>query len=155
MYSGNGSLQLPLYRNNAQRFNCSMDTRNDLDKPGISSYDTSWDKWRTEQVQTITQILSTVFKVEDEARQMKAPSRLLRRSSMDSPEDQAEIRKKLTQIRQQISEYEDVLKLGLKRVDNALEKIEPVKVEKAPEPQTQKISAVRQLINKFKNSFSR
>lgn len=118
-----------------------MDTRDDI---------TSWDKWRTEQVQTITQILSTVFKAEDEARQMQAPSRLLRRSSLDSPEAEAEIREKLTQIRQQISEYEEMLKLGLKRVDNALEKIEPAKLEAIQELPIQKISTLRRLINKFK-----
>jgi septation ring formation regulator EzrA len=119
-----------------------MDTRNDI---------TSWDKWKTEQVQTITQILSTVFKVEDEAQQMQAPSRLLRRSSKDSPEAEAEIREKLTQIRKQISEYEEMLKIGLKRVDTALEKIEPVKANTKPQPSIQKIS----FFGKLKALFSR
>lgn len=101
----------------------------------MDKYDASWDKWRSEQVQTITQILSNVFKVEDEARQMQAPSRLLRRSSLDSPEAEAEIRRKLGQIRQQISEYEEVLRLGRQRVDKALKKIDPVEPEKTPEPE--------------------
>jgi hypothetical protein len=127
-----------------------MDTHHDNDKPGISSYDASWDQWRTDQVQTITQILSTVFKVEDEARQMQAPSRLLRRSSMNSPETEAEIRKKLTQIRQQISEYEEMLKLGLKRVDNALEKIEPVKQKSMPQPPPLKKSFLQSFLSRCK-----
>lgn len=93
----------------------------------------AWNKWRTEQVHTITQILTNVFKIEDEARQMKAPSRLLRRSSIDSPEAEAEVRKKLNQIRQQISEYEEMLKIGMQRVNKALEKIEPVSLQKIPE----------------------
>ncbi len=103
-----------------------MDTPDSTDKP-------AWDNWRTEQVRTITQILTNVFKVEDEARQMKAPSRLLRRSSIDSPEAEAEVRQKLNQIRQQISEYEEMLKLGMQRVNKALEKIEPVSLQKPPE----------------------
>src|SRR5574342_1134716 len=134
-----------LYRNRLRRFNGSMDTREDPDKPDISFYDASWDKWRTEQVQTITHILSSVFKVEDEARQMQAPSRLLRRSSIDSPEAEAEVRNKLTQIRRQISEYEEMLRLGLQRIDNALEKIEPSKQETIPEPAIQKNSILRRL----------
>ncbi len=126
-----------------QGFNCNMD-----------KYDASWDKWRTEQVQTITQILSNVFKVEDEARQMQAPSRLLRRSSIDSPEAEAEIRDKLNLIRKQISEYEDMLKLGLKRIDTALEKIDPPKPEIVPEPSIQKISGLTKLIQKLRSIFS-
>ncbi|MGH2613105.1 MAG: hypothetical protein ACRDFB_08685 [Rhabdochlamydiaceae bacterium] len=128
------------------------------DKLDVSSYDASWDKWRTEQVQTITQILSTVFKVEDEARQMQAPSRLLRRSSMDSPEAEAEIHKKLTQIRQQISEYEAMLKLGLKRVDNALEKIEPLQYTRpkiTPEISIKPVSRFKRLIEKLKLLFTK
>jgi hypothetical protein len=131
-----------------------MDTRNASDKPDISSYDASWEKWRMEQVQTITHILSTVFKVEDEARQMEAPSRLLRRSSIASPEDEAAIRKKLTQIRQQISEYEVILKMGLQRVDKALEKIEPLKPSIVPAIPLKKISKLGHLIKKFKTLFS-
>lgn len=103
-----------------------MDTPDSTDK-------SAWNKWRTEQVHTITQILTNVFKIEDEARQMKAPSRLLRRSSMDSPEAEAEVRQKLNQIRQQISEYEEMLKIGMQRVNKALENIEPVSLQKAPE----------------------
>lgn len=122
-----------------QGFNCNMD-----------KYDASWDKWRTEQVQTITQILSNVFNVEDEARQMQAPSRLLRRSSIDSPEAEAEMRDKLNLIRKQISEYEEMLKLGLKRIDTALEKIDPPKPEIAPEPSIKKDSILKRIINKFK-----
>lgn len=116
-------------------------------KPDISSYDASWDEWRTEQVHTITQILTTVFKVEDEARQMQEPSRLLRRSSIASPEDEAAIRQKLTLIRKQMSEYEEMLKLGLKRVDHALEKIEPVKVE---QPSVQEKSRFTRIFDKLK-----
>ncbi|MGD0665283.1 MAG: hypothetical protein ABSA17_06090 [Rhabdochlamydiaceae bacterium] len=116
----------------------------------MDKYDASWDKWRTEQVQTITQILSNVFKVEDEARQMQAPSRLLRRSSIDSPEAEAEIRDKLNLIREQISEYEEMLKLGLKRIDTALEKIDPPKPEIVPEPSIKKVSILKRIINKFK-----
>ena len=120
-----------------------METTDPSDKP-------TWDNWRTEQVRTITQILSNVFKVEDEARQMKAPSRLLRRSSIDSPEAEIEIRQKLNQIRQQISEYEEVLKFGMKRVNNALEKIEPVSLQKKPE-----ISKKQTVLQKLKSFFFR
>jgi hypothetical protein len=120
----------------------------------MDKYDASWDKWRTEQVQTITQILSNVFKVEDEARQMQAPSRLLRRSSIDSPEAEAEMRDKLNLIRKQISEYEEMLKLGLKRIDTALEKIDPPKPEVAPEPSIQKVSGLTKLIQKLRSIFS-
>lgn len=120
-----------------------MDTPDHNDKP-------AWDSWRTEQVRTITQILSNVFKVEDEARQMKAPSRLLRRSSIDSPEAEAEIRQKLNQIRQQISEYEEMLKLGLQRVNNALEKIEPVHLQPLPE-----VPKAPSLLKKLKLFFFR
>lgn len=120
--------------------------RDGVEKPDISSYDTSWDNWRTEQVQTITQILSTVFKVEDEARHVNAPSRLLRCSSAGSPEAEAEIRKKLTQIRTQISEYEELLKLGLKRVDHALGNIEPPSQKVVPEPAIQPTSFLKRLI---------
>jgi hypothetical protein len=52
-----------------------MDTPPNND-PLIS--DPTWEKWRSEQVETISNILSNVFKVEDAARQTKAPSRLLR-----------------------------------------------------------------------------
>ena len=130
-----------------------MDKLSQSDKPDISSYDASWEEWRSQQVQTITHILSSVFKVEDEARQMQAPSRLLRRSSVDSPEDEEKIRHKLTQIRQQISEYEEMLKLGLKRVENALEKIEPpAQEEKAP---VKKVSLIHHLLDRLKSSFFR
>ncbi len=142
-----------IYRNEYRRFNGLMDKQGQSDKPDISSYDASWDEWRSQQVQTITQILSSVFKVEDEARQMQAPSRLLRRSSVDSPENEAEIRQKLTQIRQQISEYEEMLKLGLKRVETALEKIEPTQQEeKAP---VKNVSLIRHLLDRLKSPFFR
>lgn len=115
----------------------------------MDRFDASWDKWKVEQVQTITQILSHVFKVEDEARQMQAPSRLLRRSSIDSPEAEAEMRTKLNQIREQISEYEAVLKLGLQRIDQALGKIEP---QSSPsEPEIQKTVS---LMSRIKSFFS-
>jgi hypothetical protein len=94
--------------------------------------DKQWDKWKAEQVQTITQILTNVFNVEDEARHMQEPSRLLRRSSLNIPQAEAEIRNKLNQIRKQIIEYEDILELGLKRVDKALEKIDPPKSQSVP-----------------------
>ncbi len=123
-----------------------MDILNEEGKPDISSYDPSWDEWRTEQVQTITHILSTVFKVEDEARQMHAPSRLLRRSSIASPKDQAAMRQKLKQIRQQISEYEEMLKLGLKRVDIALEKIDSDPFENRPKPTSKKFSRLKTVV---------
>lgn len=130
-----------------------MGMHSDSPKPDISSYDTSWDKWRTEQVQTITQILTAVFKVEDEARQIKAPSRLLRRSSVDAPE--AEVHQKLIQIRKQISEYEEMLKLGLQRIDSALEKIEPIKTEVAPAPAHQKVSKLRHLFAQLRTVFQK
>jgi len=112
----------------------------------------AWDKWKTEQVQTISQILTNVFKVEDEARQMQAPSRLLRRSSLDSPEAEAQIRHKLCQIRKQISEYDDILKMGLQRIDKALEKIDPPKPEKVSLTTTQQktlLEKLKQTLNRF------
>lgn len=79
----------------------------------------SWEKWRNEQVQTISSILSTVFKVEDEVNQMQAPSRLLRIRGTEE-----EALEKLNAIRQQISEYEQVLQLSRKRIDKALQVIQ-------------------------------
>ena len=125
-----------LYRKLVGRFNGSMD-----------KFDASWDKWKVEQVQTITQILSHVFKVEDEARQMQAPSRLLRRSSLDSPEAEAEMRNKLSQIREQISEYEAVLKMGRDRIEQALGKIEPQSSDSVAE--TQKTVSLMSRIKSF------
>lgn len=94
--------------------------------PPNSLVDPSWEKWRNEQVQTISTILSQVFKVEDEVRQSKAPSRLLR--TKNSTHNEQEICEKLNAIRQQISEYEQVLQLSLKRIDKALQVVNP------PEP---------------------
>lgn len=94
-----------------------------------------WEKWRNEQVETISNILSHVFKVEDAARQTKAPSRLL--SAMKAGKNEEEIRHKLNQIRHQLSEYEQMVQIGLKRIDNALQIIQPLKPvepEKTLEP---------------------
>lgn len=87
--------------------------------------DPAWEKWRNEQIQTISSILSNVFKVEDEARQIQAPSRLLRNPARQSGGCEKEICEKLSSIRQQISEYEQMLQLSLKRIDNALQEIHP------------------------------
>jgi hypothetical protein len=87
--------------------------------------DPSWEKWRNEQVQTISSILSNVFRVEDEVRQIQAPSRLLRNPARQSAGGEKEICEKLNSIRQQISEYEKMLQLSLKRIDNALLEIHP------------------------------
>jgi hypothetical protein len=87
--------------------------------------DSSWEKWRNEQIQIISNILSNVFKVEDEVRQIQAPSRLLRNPARKSGGNEEEICEKLNAIRQQISEYEQVLQLSLKRIDSALLKIQP------------------------------
>ena len=87
--------------------------------------DPAWEKWRNEQIQTISSILSNVFKVEDEARQIQAPSRLLRNPARQSGGGEKEICEKLSSIRQQISEYEQMLQLSLKRIDNALQEIHP------------------------------
>jgi|GEM_PF-1693051 len=89
------------------------------------SIDPSWEKWRNEQVQTISSILSNVFRVEDEVRQIQAPSRLLRNPARQSGGDEKEICEKLNAIRKQISEYEQLLQLSLKRIDNALSEIHP------------------------------
>ncbi len=87
--------------------------------------DPSWEKWRNEQVETISTILSNVFKVEDEVQQSKAPSRLLRNPARKSGGNEEEICEKLNAIRQQISEYEQMLQMSLKRIDTALEVIHP------------------------------
>jgi hypothetical protein len=94
--------------------------------PPHSLMDPVWEKWRNEQVQTISTILSQVFKVEDEVRQSKAPSRLLR--TRHSTNNEQEICEKLNAIRQQISEYEQMLQLSIKRIDKALQVVKP------PEP---------------------
>jgi hypothetical protein len=95
----------------------------------------SWEKWRNEQVQTISSLLSNVFKVEDEVRQCKAPSRLLRNPGTQSVGNEKELCAKLNAIRQQISEYEQVLQLSLKRINKALEVIQPAEpVPGAPPP---------------------
>ncbi len=87
--------------------------------------DPSWEKWRNEQIQTISSILSNVFRVEDDVRQIQAPSRLLRNPARQSGGGEKEICEKLNAIRQQISEYEQLLQLSLKRIDNALQEIHP------------------------------
>lgn len=87
--------------------------------------DPSWEKWRNEQVQTISSILSNVFKVEDEVRQCQSPSRLLRNPARQAVGNEKEVCEKLSAIRQQISEYEQMLQLSLKRIDKALEVVQP------------------------------
>jgi hypothetical protein len=101
--------------------------------PTDPSLDPSWEKWRNEQVQTISNILSNVFRVEDEVRQRQAPSRLLRNPARQSGGNEVEICEKLNAIREQISEYEKVLQLSLKRIDNALQEIQPHEPEAPPE----------------------
>lgn len=96
--------------------------------------DPSWEKWRNEQVQTISSILSNVFRVEDEVRQIQAPSRLLRNPARQSAGGEKEICEKLNAIRQQISEYEQMLQLSLKRIDNALQEIHPQESEACETP---------------------
>lgn len=98
--------------------------------PQNSILDPAWEKWRNDQVQTISNILSHVFKVEDEVRQSKAPSRLLR--TRHSTNNEQEICEKLNAIRQQISEYEQMLQLSLKRIDKALQVVKPA--EPPPDP---------------------
>jgi hypothetical protein len=95
--------------------------------------DPSWEKWRNEQVQTISSILSNVFRVEDEVRQIQAPSRLLRNPARQSGGSEKEICEKLNAIRQQISEYEKMLQLSLKRIDSALQEIHPCETQVLPE----------------------
>lgn len=107
--------------------------------------DPSWEKWRNEQVQTISSILSNVFRVEDEVRQIQAPSRLLRNPARQSAGDEKEICEKLNAIRQQISEYEQMLQLSLKRIDNALQEIHPQESEACETP------APVQQLTKFQN----
>lgn len=103
-----------------------MDTPPNKD-PLIS--DPTWEKWRSEQVETISNILSNVFKVEDAARQTKAPSRLLRNPAIMAGKSEDEIREKLKLIREQLSEYEQMVQIGLKRIDNALQIIQPPRAE--------------------------
>jgi Asp-tRNA(Asn)/Glu-tRNA(Gln) amidotransferase C subunit len=104
----------------------------EVDNP---SYEGSWDACRNEQVKTITTLLSHIFKAEDEVLQMKESSRLLRLSPIDVSERQQEMRHKLSLIRKQISEYEQVLKLSLERIENALERID-ANTSKNKEPMT-------------------
>ena len=107
----------------------------------VNPLDPSWENWRNEQIQTISNILSTVFKVEDEVRQMHAPSRLLRNPAKQSGGGEVEICEKLNAIRKQISEYEHVLQLSLKRIDHALQEIQPHEIQPEkpapPKPLTQ------------------
>jgi hypothetical protein len=107
--------------------------------------DPSWEKWRNEQIQTISSILSNVFRVEDEVHQIQAPSRLLRNPARQSAGDEKEICEKLNAIRQQISEYEQMLQLSLKRIDHALQEIHP------PEAQECKIPTPVPQATKFEN----
>lgn len=109
--------------------------------------DPSWEKWRNEQVQTISSILSTVFRVEDEVRQRQAPSRLLRNPAKQSGGSEEEICEKLNAIRKQISEYEQVLQLSLKRIDSALKEIHPQEPEACPKPAAQQITKFQSFKN--------
>lgn len=104
----------------------------------------SWDKWRNEQVQTISNILSAVFKVEDEVHQMQAPSRLLRGSSKENTEEEA--LQKLSAIRQQISEFEQMLQMSLKRIDKAFEVIQPSNSSKKT---PSRIKGIKKWVRKF------
>ena len=115
-----------------------------------SPIDPSWEKWRSEQVQTISTILSNVFKVEDEVQQRQAPSRLLRNPARQSGGNEEEITEKLNAIRKQISEYEQVLQLSLKRIDNALQEIHPHEVKETPKKPIPAVKKVPKLKN-FKN----
>jgi small-conductance mechanosensitive channel len=107
--------------------------------------DPSWEKWRNEQVQTISNILSNVFKVEDEVRQIQAPSRLLRNPARKSGGSEEEICEKLNAIRQQISEYEQMLQMSLKRIDSALKVIQPHELEEKPEQTAPVVKTPRKL----------
>lgn len=119
-----------------------------------SPTDPSWEKWRNEQIQTISSILSTVFKVEDEVRQIQAPSRLLRNPARQSGGNEEEICEKLNAIRKQISEYEQVLQLSLKRIDHALSEIHPPEPPPAPEaPAPVKLTKLDRLKNWLKGAF--
>jgi len=123
-----------------------------------SPIDPSWEKWRSEQVQTISTILSNVFKVEDEVQQRQAPSRLLRNPARQSGGNEEEITEKLNAIRKQISEYEQVLQLSLKRIDNALQEIHPQEVKEAPKnpPATvKKNPKLKNFRNWLKESFKK
>ncbi|MBS0648994.1 MAG: hypothetical protein JSS10_07215 [Verrucomicrobia bacterium] len=120
------------------------------DPPPTSLIDPAWEKWRNEQVQTISTILSQVFKVEDEVRQSKAPSRLLR--TRHSTNDEQEICEKLKAIRQQISEYEQVLQLSIKRIDKALQVVRPP--EPVPEtPEDKPTSRLKEFIRWVRQFF--
>ena len=115
--------------------------------------DPSWEKWRNEQIQTISTILSNVFKVEDEARQTQTPSRLLHNPANPLGSEK-EVYEKISAIRKQISEYEQMLQLSLKRIDNVLLEIHPpspkIAEQLAPNP-TKKASKLGRLKNWLKN----
>ncbi len=85
-----------------------------------------WEKWRNEQVETISNILSHVFKAEDAARQTKTPLKLFS-GSISQSESEEEVRQKLELIRKQLSEYEQMVQIGLRRIDRALQIIPPPK----------------------------
>ena len=110
--------------------------------------DPSWEKWRNEQVQTISNILSNVFKVEDEVRQSQAPSRLLRNPARKSGGSEEEICEKLNAIRQQISEYEQMLQISLKRIDSALKVIQPHELAAEPEKTAPKLGSLKKWVKK-------
>lgn len=110
----------------------SIDAEATSSKTQESFLDPIWEKWRSEQVQTISNILSNVFKIEDEVRQSQAPSRILRNSAQESMGSEQEMYQKLSAIREQLSEYERVLELSRKRIDKVLQVIQPV--EPTPEP---------------------
>jgi hypothetical protein len=122
---------------------------------GGSPLDPSWEKWRNDQVQTISNILSNVFKVEDEVRQMQAPSRLLRNPARQSGDKEEEICEKLKAIRHQISEYEHVLQLSLKRIDTALKVIHPSEPEKLVAAAPKKISTFESLKKWVKHTLKK
>jgi hypothetical protein len=119
-----------------------------------SPVDPSWEKWRNEQIQTISSILSNVFRAEDEVRQIQAPSRLLRNPARQSGGGEKEICEKLSAIRQQISEYEQVLQLSLKRIDNALQEINPQTAEAVETPAPVKLTKFESFKNWVKRQLT-
>lgn len=123
-----------------------------------SPIDPSWEKWRSEQIQTISTILSNVFKVEDEVQQIQAPSRLLRNPARQSGGSEEEVTEKLNAIRKQISEYEQVLQLSLKRIDNALQEIHPQEIKEIPKETViavKKVPKLKGFKNWLKESFKK
>ncbi len=113
------------------------------DQPDLPSDNSYWETWRNEQARAITQILSSIFKVEGEVQQTQSPSRLLGQSLITSPEERVKIVGQLNQIREQITEYEHLLKISRTRIESALEKINP---------DQKKISRLQKFINFFRKS---